>query len=133
MDLQAVITELSDQLDTITGLNCYPFPADRVVAPAALWWPEDIQFDMTAGRGSDRLTLSLWVATGRVVDESAWAALGAYCDGSGSSSVKAVLEAGTYDEFDSVRVTRCEFGELTVANTPHIAAMFTVDILGGGS
>ena len=132
MDLTAVVAELAEQLDEIEGLNVYPYPADSVTAPAALFWPENVEYDLNMARGSDRLTLTLWVAVGRAHDKTAWQRLAGYASGSGTASVKEVLEAGTYTELESVRVTGCTFGELTVSGASYLAGLFTVDILGSG-
>lgn len=133
MDLHAAVAELAEQLDTIEGLNVYPYPADRVTAPAAMFWLENVEYDLNMARGSDRVTLSLWVAVGRLVDKAAWRKLAGYAAGSGPASVKQVLENGTYTELGSVRVTGCEFGELTVGDVLYLAGRFTVDILGSGA
>ena len=50
-----------------------------------------------------------------------------------NQSVKAVLEAGTYTAFDSLRVTDCEFEVITVAGVQYLAARFNVDIIGTGA
>jgi hypothetical protein len=57
----------------------------------------------------------------------------AYADGSGARSVKAVLESGTYNAFDSIRVTGCEFDVLNVAGADYLAALFDLDIAGQGA
>jgi hypothetical protein len=56
-----------------------------------------------------------------------------YCAGSGASSIKAVLEAGTYTAFDTVRVARVEFDVLTIGGTDYLAALFDLDIIGDGA
>jgi hypothetical protein len=51
---------------------------------------------------------------------------------SGASSVKQVLESGTYTAFDELRVTSVEFDVVSIANTDYLAAMFDLDITGSG-
>jgi hypothetical protein len=134
MDLNDVMDEVAAQLDTISGLRCFAYPPDDVQPPAAIVsYPEAITFDETYGRGMDRMTMPVWLLVDRVVDRTSRARLAAYCAGSGASSVKAVLESGTYTAFHTVRVTGVEFESVTVAGTEYVAAIFDLDIAGAGS
>lgn len=134
MNLADVMDAVSDQLDTITGLRCFPYPAPKVTPPAAVVsYPEAVNFDATYGRGMDRMSLVVWLLVGRVSERSARDQLGAYCDGSGSRSVKAVLESGTYTAFDEVRVESIEFDVIKIGDIDYIAAGFTLDIAGSGA
>lgn len=134
MDLADVMQAVADRLDTITGLRVYPYPPDLVQPPAAVvTYPEEYVYDATYGRGMDRMTLPVIVMVGRVSDRASRDAIGAYANGSGASSIKAVVEAGTYTAFDTVRVTGAEFDIVSVAGVEHLAATFTLDIAGPGS
>jgi hypothetical protein len=129
-----VAGEIVTQLETIDGLRCHKGPPDSITPPAGiLVLPDSIDFDQTYGRGSDRITWPLLVVVGRVSDRTVMTRIGAYCDGSGARSVKAVVEAGTYTAFDSLRVTRVEFDVLNWQNTDYHAAIFELDIFGQGS
>jgi hypothetical protein len=88
---------------------------------------------MTYGRGSDRMRLQVEVLVGKVSDRAARKVLAAYCDGTGSSSIKAVIEAGTYTAFSAVRVEECTFGVVSVAAVDYLGAVFTLDIAGTGA
>jgi hypothetical protein len=134
MDLADVMDEVGDLLDTVTGLRVYRYPPDNVQPPAAVVsYPEEYTYDATYGRGMDRLTLPVVVLVGRVSDRTSRDRLGAYVDGSGSSSVKAVLEAGTYTDFDTLRVVGVEFDVVSVAGVDHVAATLSLDIAGQGA
>ena len=134
MDLSAVMDEIADQLDTIVGLRVVAYPDGQVNPPCAIVaMPSSLDFDETYGRGSDRLTLPVVVLVSGTVPRAARDALGAYCDGSGASSVKAVVEAGTYTSFDSVRVTGITFDAYTYGAVTYPAAIFDLDIYGNGS
>ena len=100
---------------------------------AVVSYPETIDFDQTYGRGADKMTIPVVVVVGRASDRAARDALGAYCDGSGASSVKAVLESGTYTAFHTVRVESIEFDVVTIAAVDYMAALFDLDIAGSGS
>ena len=134
MNLADVMDEVAAKLDTIAGLRCFAYPADAVQPPAAIVsYPETITFDETYGRGMDRLTLPVVVVVGKPTDRSSRDALAAYCHGSGARSVKAVVEAGTYTAFDTVRVTSIEFDVVVIAGTDYLAALFDLDVAGAGS
>jgi hypothetical protein len=126
--------QVSTQLDTITGLRCFAYPPDSITPPAAIVaYPEELLFDATYDRGADTMTLPLIVAVGKVHDRNTRNLVDAYCAGSGASSIKAVVEAGTYTAFDTVRVTRAEFDVVTIGSGDYLAAVFDLDIIGNGA
>jgi hypothetical protein len=126
--------EIGDRLDTITGLRGFGFPPDHITPPAAIVsYPEGIVFDRTYRRGKDTLTLPVVVVVGKPNDRSTVTRLGAYCDGSGGSSIKAVLESGTYTSFDRVRVTDVDFDVYTIGGNDYMGALFMLDIGGDGA
>jgi hypothetical protein len=132
--LADVAEQISAQLDTIAGLRSFAFAPDKVAPPAAMvTWPEDITFDQTYQRGCDRMTLGVVVVVARPNDRSALDRLGVYCDGSGPSSVKAVLESGAYSAFDAVTVQSAEFDEFEIGGTIYPGALFRLDIIGDGA
>lgn len=134
MDLGNVMDEISTRLDTIAGLRCFAYPPPTVVPPAAIVsYPETLTFDETYGRGMDRLSLPVVVVVGRPTDRATRDNLSLYCDGSGASSVKAVVESGTYAAFHTVRVEDIEFDVVTIAAVDYMAAIFSLDIAGSGA
>lgn len=133
MNLGEVMDEIGDQLDTIAGLRVYRYPPDSVQPPAAVvTYPESYEFDSTYNRGMDRLTLPVILMVGKVSDRKSRDRLGAYLNGSGASSVKQVLEAGSYTAFDTARVQAAEFDIVSMAGVEHVAATVTIDIAGQG-
>ena len=134
MNLADVMDEVGDQLDTIEGLRVFRYPPDLVVAPAAVvTYPAEYLYDATYGRGSDTMDLRVIVLVGKVSDRKSRDLIAAYVNGSGPASVKAVLEAGEYTAFDTVRVEGVEFDVIKVAAVEHLAASFTLDITGTGA
>lgn len=135
MNLANVMDAVATRLDTIDGLRVFAFPPDSLSPPAG-WvaYPEEYTYDETYGRGMDRISnLGVIVVVGKVSDRSARNQIGEYVDGSGAKSVKAVLESGAYNAFDTLRVASVVFDVVTVAGTDHLAALFTLDIAGQGS
>jgi hypothetical protein len=134
MNLADVMDEIAAQLDTITGLRTYPYPPDSLAVPAAVvTYPSEYLFDETYGRGMDRLKVPVIVLVGKVSDRKSRDQLAAYCSGSGASSIKAVVEAGTYTAFDEARVERIEFDVIKIAAVEYVAGTFTLDIAGTGA
>ena len=134
MLLSAVMDDLGTALGTIDGLRVFPYWADRISPPAAVVaWPDPLTYDSTMRRGGDRAEIPVIVLVGKVDTRTSRDELAAYADGSGSSSVKARIEAHTPTAYDSARVTRCEFGVITVASVEYLAATFYIDITGPGA
>lgn len=134
MNLANVMQELAERLDTIAGLRVHGHPPDKISTPAAVvTYPDTYNYDETYARGMDRLELPVVVLVGKVHLLSARNTIGAYADGAGAKSVKAVLEAGTYTQFDTVRVTGVTFDIVEVAGVEYLGATFTVDITGQGA
>lgn len=136
MNLTDVMKEIATQLDTIVGLRVAEYPDGPINPPCAVvCMPADpgIEFDDAYGRGSDHMTIPVVVMVGGSSTRTAWPALAVYCNGTGSSSVKAVIEAGTYTAFDSVRVASVAFDVWTNGASEYPAAIFSLDITGSGS
>src|SRR5262245_1531998 len=133
MDLNVVMDEVAARLDTISPLHVYGYLPDLIVPPAAIVAYPEITFDETKGRDSDWYELPVMVLDGKVSDRASRRRLAAYAKGSGPSSIKQVIETGTYVSFDSVRVSRLEFAPFPVAGVDYMAAIFTLSIIGGGS
>lgn len=134
MILGTVMDEVGTALGTISGLRVYDFPADQISPPAAvLAYPDQVTYDGTYGRGMDRLTIPVLVMVGKVEDRTARDNLVPYADGSGSKSIKAAVEAGTYTACDTVRVTQVTFDVVTVGGVDYAAALFDLDITGPGA
>lgn len=134
MNIDDAMTQLGTQLDTITGLRVFPYPPDSLNPPAAIVaWPDRIVYDGTYRRGMDRLTVPVVVLVARTSDRASRKELAAYMDGAGTKSIKAVLEAGTYTAFHTLRVMEGEFDIIRVGATDYAAITFDVDIAGSGS
>lgn len=135
MQLTAVMDDVAAGLETISGLRVAPYWPDRVNPPqAVVAWPEEITYDATMARGSDRFETTVTVLVGRADVRSARDVLAAYADGTGASSVKAALEAYDADSYHSLRVTRADFpGAIPVGGVDYLAVTFTLDIIGRGA
>ncbi|MFI7677872.1 hypothetical protein [Actinophytocola sp. NPDC049390] len=136
MDVQAVAEEIAGKADAIDGLRAFGYPIDHPPLPCAVVvLPDEVTYDQTYGRGSDRMTVPLFVFVPRSPDRVAADALAAYLSGSGAKSIKAAVDStdsNTYTSCDEVTVTRAVTGSYTYNNKDVYGAEFTVDIAGRG-
>lgn len=134
MNLSDVMDELAAALDTITGLRPIAYPDGQVNPPCAVVaLPTELDYHGAYQGRMQRLTLPVVVLVSGSVPRVARDALAAYCNSSGASSVKAVLEAGTYTAMDSVTVTGVTFDVYSYNAVDYPAAIFDLDIVGSGS
>lgn len=132
MNIAAVLDEMVTALGTIDGLNAYAFVPGAIVPPAAIVALPDQTFDLTYGRGGDRLSVPVTVLLARTPDRVNSRALAGYLAGSGDTSIKAALEGGTYTACDFVAVRSVNVDVITVGATDYLAATFTCDVAGSG-
>jgi len=129
-----VMQALADELDTIAGLRVYGHPPEEIHPPAAVVsYPDSITFDQTYARGMDRMEIPVVLLVKKVSARVARDDLTRFMDGTGTASVKTVLEAGTYTEFDTIRVMTATVDIVEVAGIDYLAVTFTVDITGSGA
>lgn len=137
MNIAEVADEIGATLSTIDGLRVYPYNADKVSAPSAVVvLPDEIIYDATFGRGSDSLTLDVYVFVARIDQRTGRDALAAYLDGSGARSIKAALDNSdtvTYTTCDVVRVAKASVEPLVSGGVDYLGAVFTLEITGQGA
>jgi len=93
-----------------------------------------ISWDETYARGADRMTLPVGIMVGLSSDaKSVAAALSAYLAATGTRSIKAVLESGTYTAFDVLTVMSAEVDVVDVGAVSYVRANFELDIYGTGA
>jgi len=135
MNLGEVMQAIADRIDTIADLRVYAYPPDVAQPPAAIvTYPETYTYDATYGRGMDRIeNLPVVLLVGKVSDRASRDKVAQYVNGSGATSVKTVLESGTYTAFDSVRVASVTFDIIAIASVEYLGATFILDIAGQGA
>lgn len=135
MDPNAIADEIATVLRTIDGLGVDAYPPPTVVPPRAIVsYPERINFDLTYGRGTDRIPdWPIWVVVGQATQRTARSRIMAYASASGPVSFKTVLEAHDWQSCDELTVTGVEFDVVTIASVDYIAAGFHCDIVGSGA
>lgn len=134
MNIADVMDDLGAALKTIPGLRVFPYTAEDLPAPAAVVeWPEEINYDATMGRGSDRMSMRVSVVAGGSSTRGARDQLAKYLDGAGSASVKAAIESYDASAYDSARVSQALPAVIESAGVQYLGAIFTVDLIGRGA
>lgn len=137
MDVKAVRDEIGQKLGAIAGLRVYAYVPDKVPPPGAVvGMPDGIEFDQTYGRGSDEMTIPLWVVVARIDARAGDVALVPYLNGSGAKSIKAAVDStttNTYTSCDTVTVTTAAVGGYTWGGVEMLGAEFTVRVSGSGA
>ena len=133
MNIAAVMDQLAARLDTIDGLRVTAHWVGTPNPPHAVVSMPRGDFDATYGRGMDRWELPIILILGKVSEQAARNAASPFVSGSGDKSFKQVLEAGTYTEFDTLRVQDFEFDVITFGAVDYLTATFTLDIAGRGA
>lgn len=135
MNIDTVMTEVKSLLDPIgKPLRVFDHPITAVNPPTAIVALPEITFDLTYGRGSDRLALPVLLIIGTVVDRAARANLAPYIARTGAKSFKARLESpDSYSSFDDLRVLTCTFDVVEFGAVEYLGATFMLDIIGDGA
>lgn len=134
MDIDAVMDELGDAVDSIAGLRVDRYPPEAITPPVAIIaYPDAIDYDATYGRGMDRITAAVVVVVGRVSARASKKQLTAYMNGSGSKSIKAAIGDHTPTSYDVARVVSAETDVFEMAGGDYISAVFEVDVVGSGT
>jgi hypothetical protein len=127
---------LKTALATISGMRCLDTVPDSVNIPTngavAIVGMLDLTFDFTLNRGFDSATCSILVIVGRMSESAAQDRLDAYLASSGSSSVKAAIEADKTlsGAVQTLRVTQATSGMITVANIDYLSYRYEVTLIG---
>lgn len=133
MNIGDVMGELAAKLASLTELRVHDFPPDSLAAPAVIvGYPQSIDYDVTASRGVDRMTVPMWLIIDRNWDRSTTDKLSDYTAGAGSKSLKALIQTKPHTAFSTARVRSVTFSVISVAGIEYWAGTFLVDITGPG-
>jgi len=132
MTVSTVRDNMKTQLSSISGLRIYDTVPDSINVPAAVVGMLDFNFDTSMNRGFDTATLDLILITGRMSERSAQNSLDGYLSGSGSGSIKTVLENNKTlsGACQTLRVTTATSGSLQVGGIDYLAMRFRVEVIG---
>ncbi len=134
MNLENVMEEVALALEQLPGVAIHPRPVLKVTAPAAIVsYPESIETRTTYGRGVARLVLPVVVMVGRPTDHSTLKRITKYADGSGPESVARIMDTYAWTTCHHVTVIGIDFDVVGMAGVDHLAAAFTLDVVGSGT
>lgn len=126
LNLNTAMDAIGTALAGITGLNVYSYIPDAVTVPAAVvGFPDEVEYDSTMARGTDRCRFQVTILVQKTNDQTARNDLAGYMNGAGTTTtaVKAALDAiGPY-----VRVERARVGITGVGQVDYLSATFDVD------
>jgi hypothetical protein len=128
-------TGLANRLATINGLRSSAYIPDNPQPPVAVVMPGRITYDQAFGRGSDEYQFTIMLIVGRVADRASQTPLDAYCESSGSRSVKAAIEADRSlgGKALDCRVTEMtNQGSLAIGDVTFHTAEFSVTVIAAG-
>jgi hypothetical protein len=122
-------TGLATNLATITGLRTASLIPDQVNPPIAIITPETITYDTAFARGLDEYNFTVLVIVHRVAERSAQSSLDAFCNPTGSTSIKTAIESDRSlgGKAQTLRVTDLRtYQALSVGDVDYLAAEFSV-------
>jgi hypothetical protein len=127
-----VRTNLKNRLATISGLKTYESIPDSVNVPGAIVGQLDLNFDYTFNRGYDQATCTILLIVGRMSESAGQAKLDGYLASTGSTSVKAAIEADKTlsGAVQTLRVTTATAGSVQVASIDYLAYRYVVELIG---
>lgn len=135
MDITAVRHALATAADVIEGLLCYDHAPSSVEVPGFYVGRVEIDWDSAMGRGMDSLVIYCRVLTSRADDRAGQDSLNAYLKGSGSTSLKAALQADRTlgGACSTMRVRSVDgYRMFEHAGTEYFGAELAIDVHGRG-
>jgi hypothetical protein len=122
---------LATRLATISGLRTSAYVPPDPMPPVAIVIPTGITFDSTFARGSDEYEFTILVLVGAVDDRTSQDRMDAYCDPSGTASIKAAVEGdktlGGYAFTCRVREMR-NYQQTPIGDQMYLSAEFVVQV-----
>ena len=131
MTIQTIRQGIAANLSSISGLRTSAFVPDNPTPPIAVVVPERVDYDAAMHRGLDTYTFKVLVIAQRASERGAQATLDTFCDPTGASSIKTAIESDRTlgGACNDCRVTDLtEYGELSIGETPYLAATFSVTV-----
>ena len=122
-------TGLATNLATISGLRTASLIPDQVNPPIAIITPETITYDTSFARGLDEYAFTILVVVHRVAERSAQSSLDAFCNPTGSTSIKTAIvsDRSLGGTAQTLRVTNLRtYQALSVGDVDYLAAEFSV-------
>jgi hypothetical protein len=130
-DIFKIRAGIATNLGTISGLRASPEIPDSPNPPIAIINLDTIEYDEAFNGGLTRYNFVVTLVVGRAAERTMQRKLDAYCQPTGSQSVKVAIESDrTLDgEVYDLRVERSNVvGSITINDQIYLAAEFTVTV-----
>jgi hypothetical protein len=131
-----VRTNLKTALQTITGMRVFDYVPDSTNVPTnnafAIVGQLNMNYDYTLNRGFDSATCNIIVIVGRMSEKDGQARLDGLLASSGSTSIKAAVEADKTlgGAVQTLRVVSASPGTITSANIDYLSYQYSVELIG---
>lgn len=134
MNLNEAVDQIAARLDAMPGYKIFPYPPESITPPCLIVsYPDQVEYDLTNGRGTDQVKgLVISAVVGKVTSLAARRKVMALASG-GTNGIKSLIESQPFPAFDDVQVTTAQFDEVTIADVDYITVTFTCDITGRGA
>lgn len=107
--------------------DVHAYPAESVTVPClVVGYPEDIEFDVTFKRGSDKAVFPLYALVGKVTELDARNRLSDVI--TGAAGVKDALDGNLGGAVATARVTDCKPEAVTVGGVEYLSATFSIEV-----
>lgn len=120
-------TGIAENLATITGLRVSSFVPDNPNPPMAIVTPQNIEYHKSFNNGFNTYNFVVSVFVGRVSDRVSQNNLDAYCNPTGSSSIKSAIESDRTLSgrcFDLVVSEMRNYGSVIIGDNTYLTAEF---------
>ncbi len=131
--ISVIRTRLAANLGTISGLRTSAEMPDNPTPPIGIINLDSVDYDGAMQGGLTTYSFVVTVVVGRAAEREMQRKLDAYCDPTGSQSVKLAIESDKTlsGEVYDLRVERSSgMGSIIINDQNYLAAEFTVTVLG---
>lgn len=125
--LSELRTGIAENLATISGLRVSSFVPDNPNPPMAIVTPQNIEYHKSFNNGFNTYNFVISVFVGRVSDRVSQNSLDAYCNPTGSSSIKSAIESDRTLSgrcFDLVVSEMRNYGSVIIGDNTYLTAEF---------
>lgn len=132
LNLASTMDALAAKLvaSSVAAKRVYAQPEESVAPPCVvIGYPDDIEYDQTFGRGSDRAEFPVWFLVGKVTGKASRDALSAVI--TGAASVKDVLDGALTvgANVATVRVTGAKPESIKFGDVEYLSARFDCEVV----
>jgi hypothetical protein len=131
-EMSAIRTALASKIGTISGLRTAATVPDQVSPPIAVIIPERVTYDEAYARGLVVYTFIVQVVVGKVSERSAQNRLDGFVNPTGTTSIKAAIEADKSlggVVFDSRVTEMTTYTVVQIGDIAYLSCEFRVTVL----